>query len=238
MYPDVEDVEYYERAVPTASLLSKHVERLMSKTDAFDVNAREYDRWFEGHALEFGLELKAIEILYPTSGEGIEIGVGTGRFAVPLGIMIGIEPSSAMAAMAARRGIKVIGGSAELLPLKSDCCDHVLMVTTVCFLKSLGQAFAELYRVLKPGGCVVIGFIEKFSVLGKKYEKQKGISKFYQDASFHGIDEIVEKLGEKGFGRFNFSQALLPDDVGSESEPEVKSGYGEGSFVVLRAQRP
>ncbi|NOZ10031.1 MAG: class I SAM-dependent methyltransferase [Gammaproteobacteria bacterium] len=210
----------------------------MSKTDAFDISVRDYDRWFEGHALEFELELKAIEALYPKSGEGIEIGVGTGRFAGPLGIRIGIEPSAAMAALATRRGIKVIGGSAELLPLKNDCCDHVLMVTTVCFLESLEQAFAELYRVLRPGGCVVIGFIEKFSILGKKYERQRSISKFYKDASFHSVDEIVEKLGNKNFKRFDFSQALLPDDVGAESKPEVKSGYGEGSFVALRAQRP
>lgn len=39
------------------------------------------------------------------SGNGLEVGIGTGRFAIPLGITTGIEPSAAMAAIAAKSGI-------------------------------------------------------------------------------------------------------------------------------------
>ena len=37
-------------------------------------------------------------------GDGLEVGVGTGRFTVPLGVREGIEPSGAMARLAARAG--------------------------------------------------------------------------------------------------------------------------------------
>ncbi len=51
-------------------------------------------RWF------IGAELAAVESLWPATGQGLEIGVGTGRFAVPLGIKIGVEPARAMAEIA------------------------------------------------------------------------------------------------------------------------------------------
>ncbi len=61
--------------------------------------------------------------------------MGTGRFAVPLGIKIGVEPAAAMAIMAQRRGIKVYRAVAEALPFRSDSFDLVVMVTVLCFLR-------------------------------------------------------------------------------------------------------
>ena len=83
-------------------------------------------------------------------GKGIEIGVGTGRFAAPLGIESGIEPSK-MAIIAKNRGINVINAFAEHLPIKNSVFDFVLMVTTVCFLDNIENAFQEVKRILKPG---------------------------------------------------------------------------------------
>jgi hypothetical protein len=48
-----------------------------------------------------------VRSLLPAGGYGVEIGVGTGRFAVSLGIAVGVEPSPAMAELARRRGIEV-----------------------------------------------------------------------------------------------------------------------------------
>jgi hypothetical protein len=56
----------------------------------------------------------------PKSGTGVEIGVGTGRFAEPLGIRVGVEPSKAMRQVAQKRGIEVIDGVAQVLPF-DDC---------------------------------------------------------------------------------------------------------------------
>ena len=68
----------------------------MAKIKVFDKNAEAYDAWFEEHEAYYQLELEAIRQLMPKIGKGVEIGVGTGRFAKPLGIEMGIEPSSAM----------------------------------------------------------------------------------------------------------------------------------------------
>ena len=46
----------------------------------------------------------------------IEIGVGTGRFAAPLGIKVGVDPSMTMLTYAAKRGVLGLQGTAEALP--------------------------------------------------------------------------------------------------------------------------
>ncbi|WP_126453316.1 class I SAM-dependent methyltransferase [Sulfuriflexus mobilis] len=207
-------------------------------TNPFDSHAREYDEWFDTHALEYNAELEAIRTLLPDKGEGIEIGVGTGRFAGPLTISTGIEPSEAMRRLAQGRGINIIAGTAESLPVTDKTYDYALLVTTVCFLASLQSAFTEVYRILREGGFIIIGLIDRDSVLGRHYEKNKASSVFYKDATFHTVDEIIHGLEQSGFHHFDFAQALLPGDSHKNTAAVVKTGYGEGSFVVLRAQKP
>lgn len=209
----------------------------MVKSEAFEEHALEYDKWFERHDIEYALELKAIRELLPEKGKGVEIGAGTGRFTQSLGISLGVEPSAAMRNIASGRGLSIIDGSAELLPINDDCYDYALLVTTVCFLDSLELAFREVYRILKANGFIIIGLIDKQSVLGKKYEERKAESKFYKDATLHTIDEIQKELKDAGFNNFEYVQAIFPGDVDRNSGEEIKLGYGEGSFVVLRAQK-
>ena len=105
------------------------------------------------------------------SGNGIEIGVGTGRFAAPLGVKRGIEPSRPMAELARKKGVEVTSGVAEKLPFGDGEFDFALMVTTVCFLDDMDLAFHEVHRVLRPGGPFLIGFIDRESPLGREYSE-------------------------------------------------------------------
>ena len=210
----------------------------MARTRAFDEDARAYDDWFETHKSLYASELEAIRSLMPGTGRGIEIGVGTGRFAGPLGIKIGIEPSPAMRAIARERGIDAINGVAEKLPVESETFDYALFVTTLCFLESLHQAFSEVFKILKPNGIVVIGFIEKESALGKLYQGRKADSQYYGEASFHTVAEVIRVLELPGFGDLSFSQTLFSEKDEAGGVQVVKAGYGEGSFVVVRAIKP
>jgi SAM-dependent methyltransferase len=209
----------------------------MVKTEAFESHALEYDRWFERHKIEYAQELKAIRSLLPKEMDGIEIGAGTGRFAGPLGISLGIEPSEAMRGIASDRGVNVIAAIAESLPFAEGLFNYALLVTTVCFLDSPESAFLEVHRILKENGFIIVGIIDRNSNLGKKYEKNESKSKFYIDAKFFSVEEIKSKLKRTGFTNFEYVQAILPGDIDESSESMVKPGYGEGSFVVLRAQK-
>lgn len=211
---------------------------MMANTHVFDEHAEAYDEWFEHHGSIYQSELAAIRRLMPNTGKGIEIGVGSGRFALPLGINVGIEPSPKMRAISRERGINAIDGIAEKLPLESETFDYVLFVTTVCFLDSLHQAFNEVFRILKPAGSIVIGFIEKESPLGRIYQRRKAESRFYRDATFHTVGEIIQNLENSGFIDFAFVQTLMSEQEGIEVVQPVFEGYGDGAFVVVRAEKP
>ncbi len=209
----------------------------MIKSEVFDDFALEYDKWFENHEIEYAQELKAIRAFLPAEGNGVEIGAGTGRFSQPLGISLGIEPSQAMRNIAISRGVDTVMGTAESLPVEDGFFDYALLVTTVCFLDTPEIAFSEAYRILKAGGFIIVGLIDRNSKLGNKYQESKSESKFYKDANFHTVKEISGFLKNVGFRNIEYVQAILPGDVDENYEPLVKQGYGEGSFVVLRGQR-
>ena len=206
----------------------------MPGVNAFDKNVEQYEQWFIDNPLAYVSELHAVRDLLP-GGEGMEVGIGTGRFAAPLGISKGIEPSKAMAELARKKGIKVVPGVAERLPFKDGEFDFCLMVTTVCFLDDMDLAFREAHRVLKPVGAFVIGFVDRDSPLGQEYLKRKDRSAFYKEATFYSVSEIVEHFERAGFGGFEFRQTLFRPLAEMEEVEPVKEGHGEGSFVVVRA---
>jgi diaminopimelate epimerase len=65
----------------------------MAKVEPFEKYTSQYEDWFERNKFLYESELAAIREQLPERGKGIEIGVGSGRFAAPLGIKLGIEPS-------------------------------------------------------------------------------------------------------------------------------------------------
>jgi ubiquinone/menaquinone biosynthesis C-methylase UbiE len=209
----------------------------MPGVNAFDRNVDQYEQWFVDNPLAYVSELRAVRELVPTNSNGIEIGLGTGRFAAPLGITRGIEPSRSMAELARKKGIEVVAGVAEHLPFTDNEFGFVLMVTTVCFLDDMDMALREVRRVLKPGGALVIGFVDRDSPLGKDYQARKDTSAFYQHATFYTTKDIAAALEKAGFGAFEYRQTLFqPLETMAEVEP-VKEGHGQGSFVVVRAEK-
>ena len=73
----------------------------------FNHNYKKYDLWYERNKFAYLSELEAVKKVLPKRGEGLEIGVGTGRFAAPLGITAGVDPSKNMIKIAKKRGIDV-----------------------------------------------------------------------------------------------------------------------------------
>jgi len=207
----------------------------MAITKPFDEHIGEYENWFEINKFVYESELLAVRALLPQSGNGMEIGVGSGQFSEPLGIRLGIEPSAKMREAAQKRGITVIEAVAEDLPFDDSQFDYALMVTTICFLDDAKMGLKEAYRVIKNGGSLIIGFVDKTSALGQLYLKHKNESVFYEPATFYSTGEVVTFLEKAGFSNFSFVQTIFRSLVDIKAIEPVKKGYGSGSFVVVKA---
>lgn len=206
----------------------------MSEKDLFDDKADDYELWFNENDKIFESEVNAIKAVLPLGKDGIEIGVGTGIFAQKLGIRIGVEPSTLMSLKAKDKGIQIINAVAEDLPIPNQTFDVALMVTVDCFLERIETAFNEIKRILRDEGVFVIAFIDKATPLGKKYEKNKGSSKYYASAHFHTAGEIEDYLNKSGFKIIQAKQTVFSLENTVQS---VMDGLGEGVFAVIKAKK-
>lgn len=209
----------------------------MARIEAFEKNFPAYEEWFTDNHFAYLSELEAIKQQIPKNKEGVEIGIGSGIFAEPLGINKGIDPSPTMRTKALERGLDVIEATAEQLPYKNESIDFALMVTAICFVDAPIKSFKEISRVLIPAGEIIVGFVDKESPIGKEYLKHKDKSLFYGEATFFSTTEIISLLEETGFVIEKINQTIFGvlNDVTKIQEPE--NGYGKGSFVVIKAKK-
>ncbi len=209
----------------------------MPKTKPFDNHLKEYEMWFVDNHFVFQSELNAIKKAIPYGKKGIEIGIGSGIFAQPLGIDGGIDPSKAMREKAKERNINVIDAVAENLPYPDKSKDFVLMVTTICFVDDIYKSFNEANRILKDTGNLIIGFVDKNSQIGKAYLEHKDENIFYKDAIFFGTEELFGILKNTGFEIENTYQTVFGNLNEINTIQEVLTGYGQGSFVIIKAKK-
>jgi ubiquinone/menaquinone biosynthesis C-methylase UbiE len=207
----------------------------MPKSAPFERNTERYEGWFETHEAAYQSEIEALRGLIPEPGFGIEIGVGSGRFAAPLEMQVGVDPAGEMLVRARERGLDVVEGVAESLPFGDGAFDTALIVTTICFVDDIPQTLAEARRVLRPDGSLVIGYIDKDSPVGRIYLEKKSENPFYREAVFVSTDELVDALEGAGFSELEFVQTIYhwPDEI-DEREP-IEEGYGDGAFVGIKA---
>lgn len=211
----------------------------MDTTKAFETHTAKYEAWFEKYNMVYESEILALRRQFrelPENIHGIEVGMGLGKYAIPLGIKEGVEPAESLRLMAKEEGLEVMDAFAEHLPYKDLAFDFVLMVT-ICHLEDAKQAIEEAYRVLKQDGSLILAFIDKESQIGKKYHEKRHKSIFYEHARFYKVDEVKDMLKDAGFEELVFSQTLFRDIDEIDEVEEPREGYGEGSFVIVRCKK-
>jgi ubiquinone/menaquinone biosynthesis C-methylase UbiE len=166
----------------------------------FNEYAREYDNWYDSSPL-FNIEFEAIrattiQLIQP----GLEVGVGPGRFAHALNIEFGLDPALSPLQLAKDRSIISINGIGEQLPIRMQSIGTVFLFFTLCFLTDPATVLREFFRVLKPGGFMIIGFIPALSSWGQHLARQgRENHPYYRFARFRTVAETITVLSGNGF---------------------------------------
>jgi ubiquinone/menaquinone biosynthesis C-methylase UbiE len=97
----------------------------------------------------------------PAGGRLLDAGGGTGRIGELLrpanGLVVVADVSLGMLQQAQQKnGLSVLGAASEALPFPDGSFDAVVMVDALHHVANQGRTAAELYRVVRPGGMVVI----------------------------------------------------------------------------------
>ena len=134
--------------------------------DLFDGTARHYDSVERLLALGSGARYRrqALERSGLKAGMRVlDIATGTGLVARealatvgPTGVVIGLDPSAGMLGEARSLGIPLVRGLGERLPCADASFDFVSMGFALRHVEDLDPLFAEIFRVLKPGGSACI----------------------------------------------------------------------------------
>jgi len=207
----------------------------MSYKEPLDIYLNIYEKWFDKHFFIYQSELNAVRHFIPPEKKGIEIGVGTGRFSLPLSIKEVVEPFENKIEYARRKGIKIYRGTSENLPLQVSSYDFALLITTECFIANLFNSFWEVNRILKHKGNFIFGFVDKSSALNESYLQIKGHNNFYSSASFYSTGEIIKSLKKSDFYILEIIQTIFGDIQSINQIQSFKPGHGEGGFVVINS---
>jgi len=105
----------------------------------FERYYKKYDAWYDKHKFAFLSEIEAVRKVLPRKKKGLEIGVGTGRFASGLEIKYGVDPSENMLKIARKRGIDARRAQGERLPFDNSAFDYIVVIITLCFVKILSR---------------------------------------------------------------------------------------------------
>ena len=123
----------------------------------FDLLAPFYDRVIKSPDNKRLTEMSDL----PISGRLLDAGGGTGRIAEGLldhADRVVVSDSSMKMLRQARfkEGLDLVGGETERLPFSDDCFERVVIVDAFHHLADQSRSLAELWRVLTPGGLLVI----------------------------------------------------------------------------------
>jgi thiazole biosynthesis enzyme len=226
---------------------------ILKEESAFDTSSEDFDVWFSKNQMIFESELLAQKRLIADPEHSVSIGCGTGIFDERLGIKLGVEPSEDMAKRARERGMKIEVGTAEDIPYEDETVQGVLLGTILSYVKDRKKAINEAYRILQPGGHIVVSFLARegsyamlydLASLRGEYDPETAPKapyplKFVKGTHWCSVSEVTDFLREAGFVDLRYVQTLTRHPRYSDDQIEQPTeGYDKGDYIVIQGRKP
>lgn len=210
----------------------------------------------------------------PAGMEILDVGCGDGMFATRLAQMgatvTGVDSDSAMIRAASERAqtqgqmLRLFTGNAEALPFADASFDRVVAIAVLCFISDGERAVAEMSRVLRPGGRLIIGELGRWSLWAaiRRVHGWLG-SSTWANAHFRSASQLRGLLARQGldrietrgaiyyppwgvaakimrpvdpwFGRCTTLGAAFVASVGTKPDQAVKRNHGSGDARAWRS---
>ena len=147
-------------------------------------------------------------IIRKLKGRTLDIGCGTGYDLKLLEDAVGLDPSQKMLDMAKSAGKELVLGKAESLPFPDESFDNAICLFGTLNMCDYRKAIAEMGRVVKPGGLVVIsvasvwdrgyGMLKRFRIKHPAMDKSLTIDGNRMNIVLFGKDELVSLFAKNG----------------------------------------
>jgi ubiquinone/menaquinone biosynthesis C-methylase UbiE len=175
------------------------------KKALFDTWTEKYDSWFEtpvGQLVKKYELALLLELLAPQTGDLIlDAGCGTGVFTRDVlshgGYVVAMDISALMLAKGNRqlRGMDFSGVCGDMcaLPFSDNSFDRVYSMTAIEFIPDVAMAIAELNRVAKKGGCIVVTTLNSLSPWAeRRIQKASQGHSLFENITFRSPDDICK----------------------------------------------
>jgi len=231
---------------------------LSRDSHVFDATAAQYDLWYEsplGQAADDIEKRLMAEAAAPLMAQDtLDLGAGTGQLSLYLAAqgarVTGLDISGKMLARARDKAVQAnlaclfLEADAAALPFPDGSFDVVTCLTALEFFPYPADALAEAWRVLRPGGRLVVGTIHRDSAWGEAYRAMAGEGDpIFRHARLFGRDELASLLGAS---RPSLSEGLY---LGPDARPatlaealrqddEARAQGAPPGFVVARWVKP
>jgi len=211
----------------------------MATAGLFDVHAGRYDMWYERNRLVAESEvLAAREALRGGGRPCVEVGVGSGFFARRLGCEYGVDPSLSMVSIARERGVGVVLGRGEFLPLADGSAGSVLVVVTICFADDPGALVREAARILRPHGILATCIVPRDTPWGRLYRSQaRRGHPLYSAAKFYRLRDVVGMVESAGLRVEGIIATLSYPPWGRQRLEKPHPYNGREGFACIRSRR-
>jgi len=222
----------------------------------------DYDAWYRTPLGELSDRLEK-EMIFSMADvkrgdKALDVGCGTGIYSMELAKRgaktTAIDGSPGMLGFAMAKAGKAglaIGFSqadASALPFSDGSFDLVVSINMLCFVKDEERAVIEMQRVLRPGGRLVIGVLNRWSPWAA-LRRAKGLFResVYREARFFsppGLEEIFRRTGSGAVNTktclfflpvgcpLYLKSALLFERLGNILTPRM------GAFLAVSAAKP